>query len=130
TRIEDGALHGAKTFVTMGDRAEELYVLARRGVSSEGRAELVMLRLDRAASGVVIEPLPPAPFVPEIPHAKVRFEGARAFEVLPGDGWNDYVRPFRTIEDVHVHAAFLAWLGASLVRRGVERESIARVAAL
>ncbi len=26
-------------------------------------------------------------------------------ERLAGDGWDDYVKPFRTLEDVHVFAA-------------------------
>src|SRR5690606_29810859 len=78
----------------------------------------------------VIEPLPPAPFVPEIPHAKVRFEGVRDFEALEGDGWADYVRPFRTVEDMHVHAAALAWLAASARRHDWPREIVERALAV
>lgn len=31
-------------------------------------------------------------------------------EVLPGDGYDDYIKPFRTLEDVHVHLALGAFL--------------------
>ena len=29
---------------------------------------------------------------------------------MPGDGWSEYVKPFRTHEDLHVLAALTAWL--------------------
>lgn len=127
--IEDGALSGEKTYVTLGEHAEELYVLARTGTRGD-RAELALARVPRAASGVLITPLPAPPFVPEIPHAAVRFEGVRELEVLPGDGWADYVRPFRTVEDVHVHAAVLAWLAATAARHAWPRELPARALSL
>lgn len=110
TRFEGGRLHGEKTFVTLGTHAEELLVLAREG-EVDGRPSLALVRVAADADGVSLTPLPPTPFVPEIPHASVRFEGAPG-ERLPGDGWSDHVRPFRTVEDVHVHAALLGWLVA------------------
>lgn len=118
TELRDGALFGEKTFVTLGSHAEELLVLARAGEAAEGaereagRVPLVLASVAADAEGVALEALGPTPFVPEIPHAAVRFDGAAA-TVLPGDGWADHVRPFRTVEDVHVHAAFVAWLTAS-----------------
>jgi hypothetical protein len=33
--------------------------------------------------------------------------GADDSQVLPGDGYLDYVKPFRTIEDIHVSASIL-----------------------
>lgn len=30
--------------------------------------------------------------------------------ILPGDGYLDYLKPFRTIEDIHVLAATFGWL--------------------
>jgi hypothetical protein len=33
--------------------------------------------------------------------------GADDSQVLPGDGYLDYVKPFRTIEDIHVNASIL-----------------------
>lgn len=129
TAIAEGALRGEKTFITLGEHAEDLYVLAKTG-EDEGRAKLALAHVARDAPGVHVTPLATMPFVPEIPHASVRFDGVRAFTLLAGDGWTDYVRPFRTIEDVHVHAAVLAWLAASAVRHAWPRELVERALAL
>jgi hypothetical protein len=69
-----------------------------------------MVRVARDAPGVTLE-LSSAAFVPEIAHARVTLDGAPG-EVLPGDGYADYVKPFRTVEDIHVHAALVGyWFG-------------------
>jgi hypothetical protein len=64
--------------------------------------------------------MPPTPFTPEIPHARVTFDRVRvaAADVLPGDGYERYLKPFRTIEDVHVHGAVTAWVLAVGCRSG------------
>ena len=116
--VRDGSgslrLDGHKTYVTLGAFAEALLVLASEGppAGDNERKRLRLVRVDARREGVVVEPRDPAPFVPEVPHARVRFDNVaiREDEVLPGDGWSDYVRPFRTIEDIHVHAALLGWL--------------------
>ncbi|HEY6459514.1 MAG TPA: hypothetical protein VIY73_05160, partial [Polyangiaceae bacterium] len=48
---------------------------------------------------------------PEIAHARAIFDRVRvdSGEVLPGDGYDAFLKPFRTIEDAHVMAAVLAW---------------------
>jgi hypothetical protein len=50
--------------------------------------------------------------VPEVPHAQLRLNGVHVAEaaLLPGDGYDNCVKPFRTIEDVHVTLAVLAYL--------------------
>lgn len=53
----------------------------------------------------------PAPlFVPEVPHARLSFDVGKIPRdaLLAGDGYSRYVKPFRTLEDVYVHAAILA----------------------
>lgn len=60
-------------------------------------------------SGVTVEALPPLPIATDIPHARLLLDGAVA-QPLPGDGWDDYAKPFRTLEDVHVLLALSAWL--------------------
>ncbi|MBX3275412.1 MAG: acyl-CoA dehydrogenase family protein [Sandaracinaceae bacterium] len=119
-RYVGGVVHGDKTFVTLADAADELYVLAREG-ERDGRPRLALVVVDARGPGVTLRPLPPAPFVPEIGHAAVRLDGAPAAR-LPGDGWDDYVRPFRTVEDAHVHLALLGWLIASARRWGALAE--------
>ncbi len=62
----------------------------------------------------------PAPFVPEIEHATVELTDVPVTEadILPGDGYADYLKPFRTVEDAHVHAALAAYLLGVARRRG------------
>ncbi len=47
--------------------------------------------------------------MPDIGHARLHLEQASC-ERLAGDGWDAYVKPFRSIEDLHVLAAIGAWL--------------------
>ncbi len=123
TRLHDGKLRGTKTFVTMGTLARELYVLATEGSAADGRARLRVARVARDAPGVTVEDSPPIAFLPEVPHGIARFDDAAA-EILPGDGWIDYVRPFRAIEDLHVMVAVLAFLAAARVRGGLSEGAL------
>ncbi|MFY0579277.1 hypothetical protein ACN28S_37890 [Cystobacter fuscus] len=47
-----------------------------------------------------------------MPHAELRLEAVAVElgEVLPGDGYVRFLKPFRTVEDCHVFAAVLGWL--------------------
>src|SRR5690606_25172185 len=49
------------------------------------------------------------PLMPDIGHARLHLDNCFC-ERLPGDGWDSYVKPFRSIEDGHVLAALGAWL--------------------
>lgn len=125
--IEDRyRLQGSKSFVTLGEAAEELLVVASAGLDDHDRNRLKVVRIPRDRDGVRLEALPPTPFVPEIPHAKLVLEGARvnADEVLEGDGYETYLKPFRTVEDIHVHAALVGWLIKVGRRFGWPRERI------
>ena len=56
--------------------------------------------------------MPDTKFVPEVPHAQLQFANLQLeeSEILPGDGYDQYVKPFRTVEDIHVQAAVLSYL--------------------
>src|SRR5260221_9404342 len=56
--------------------------------------------------------MPATKFVPEVPHAQLEFRNLALSDadLLPGDGYASYVKPFRTIEDIHVQAAVLSYL--------------------
>jgi acyl-CoA dehydrogenase len=105
-------LTGSKAFVTLGTQADTLFVVATEGVDAQGRNRLRVVMIDARRPGLSFNELPQVPFVPEIPHAELRLEdvAVAADEVLPGDGYARYVKPFRTVEDCHVHAALLGWL--------------------
>jgi alkylation response protein AidB-like acyl-CoA dehydrogenase len=108
TVLEAGRVTGEKTFVTFGAQAELLLVVARAGEAGPLR----VVTVDAAGPGVTFMPLPALRFAPDIPHAALRLDGAPA-EVWPGDGYDDYLKPFRTVEDIHVYGAALAYLTAA-----------------
>jgi acyl-CoA dehydrogenase len=105
-------LDGQKTYVTLGTHAEVLLVVASEGRDDQGRNRLRMVLLDAKRPGVTVEPLAPLGFVPEVPHAALRLTGVDVApaDVLPGDGYTRYLKPFRTVEDCHVNLAVLGWL--------------------
>jgi hypothetical protein len=105
-------LEGTKAFVTLGTAADVLLVVATEGQDEQGRNRLRLVRLDSRRPGVTLTELPPPPFVPEVPHAELHLHAVEVApdEVLPGDGYTRYVKPFRTVEDCHVFAAVLGWL--------------------
>lgn len=116
TLTDDGhgglVLNGAKRWTTLGP-GSGLFLVAARDMREHGERPLLRLAAIPADTpGVCIQPMPPTSFVPEVPHAQLRFEQVKvsASALLPGDGWSSYVRPFRSIEDLHVHAAVLGYL--------------------
>jgi hypothetical protein len=113
-------LDGTKTFVTGADGADILLVAASCGMTPDGRNRLRMVQVPADHSGILMSPLPALGFVPEIPHGQVRFEAVRLTDdaLLPGDGYREAIKPFRTLEDIHVTGAFLAWLFAVGRRSG------------
>ncbi|WP_426750575.1 acyl-CoA dehydrogenase family protein [Myxococcus sp. Y35] len=116
TRLADTSaglrLSGNKTFVTLGTRAELLLVVASEGQDAQGRNRLRMVAVDAKRPGVRLSALPELSFVPEVPHAELILEDVAVApeDVLPGDGYARYLKPFRTVEDCHVQLAMLGWL--------------------
>ena len=108
---EGWSLSGQKSFVSGAEHARRLLVAATTGQDEQGRNRLMMAVVDTTQPGVNITPLPPLPFAPDISHGSVQFDNVRidTDRLLPGDGYNDYVKPFRTIEDIHVSCAILGY---------------------
>jgi alkylation response protein AidB-like acyl-CoA dehydrogenase len=79
---------------------------------------LVMVRSD--SERLRINPMSEMPFVPEVPHAAIELDGVAVEppQILPGDGYADYVKPFRTVEDIHVCAGALAYVLSAAQRYG------------
>lgn len=130
-KLEGGRLEGGKRWSTMAPVADVLLVAASAG--EEGDKKLLRLvRLERTRAGVTIEPMPATPFVPEVPHARVTLAGVVVADedVLPGDGWESYVKAFRTIEDVHVTAALVANVFQAAIRYGFPDELRTRLWAM
>jgi alkylation response protein AidB-like acyl-CoA dehydrogenase len=123
-------LTGHKKWATVGSLAQSLLVCASIGTDG-GVNRLRMVRVAANAPGVTITPSS-APFIPEIPHAEIAFDRVAVSEadLLPGDGYAEYVKPFRTVEDIHVHAALLGYLIGVAQRRSFARDIIERLLAL
>ncbi|MFC3939558.1 acyl-CoA dehydrogenase [Pseudomonas gingeri NCPPB 3146 = LMG 5327] len=108
TRLVDLRLTGHKDFVTGGDAADWLLVAARS--EEEGDApRLSLVIVYPGEPGIRLERLPPLPLIPDIGHGQASFDNA-ACERLAGDGWDAYIKPFRTLEDIYVLSALTAWL--------------------
>lgn len=105
-------LNGGKKFITMAGEAELLLVAASTGTSPDGRNAIRMALIRREDPGVAIQAMTGLPFVPEISHGTMTFTDVRLRDgdILPGDGYLDYIRPFRTIEDLHVFAAIAGFI--------------------
>jgi hypothetical protein len=131
---QDGAwrLSGEKSFVTGGSVAAQLCIAARVEGAPAERPELRMVCIPADRAGVTIGELAPLPYVTELPHARLLLAGVRVedHEVLPGDGYTAYVKPFRTLEDIHVELGVLGLLIRQLRRVPDSRARIERLLAL
>ena len=118
TRLEAGELTGKKKWATGATSAAVLLVVASTGIV-DGKNQLRVVRVAANAPGVRMHPTS-SPFVPEIPHAEIELDHVRVADsdVLPGDGYEDYLKPFRTVEDIHVHAALAGYAAGVARRRG------------
>jgi hypothetical protein len=105
-------LSGRKMWATLSCDGALAVVIASTGIDSAGRPRLRAVRLPLDAAGVTVTPMPPTAFTPEISHGSLRFDDVAVAEpdLLPGDAYVCYVKPFRTVEDVHVLAAVTAYL--------------------
>ncbi len=105
-------LVGEKRWATLGPVATHLLVVCRQANAAGTAPALRVARIATGAAGLQIEPMPATKFVPELPHAAVHLGGVHLAESdwLPGDGWDAYGKPFRTLEDLFIAAATLALL--------------------
>ncbi len=106
-------LNGKKHFVTCGQEADLLLVAASTGTDSDGKNRLRLVRVEKDQDGIAVKPLDNAiAILPEISHSVVKFANVAISDadILPGDGYLTYIKPFRTIEDLHVIAALLGYL--------------------
>jgi len=123
-------LNGAKRWTTLGPEGSLFFVAARDEAASKDRPAIRLARVSSESPGLKIESMPATKFVPEVPHAQLRFENVKVDLLLPGDGYDLYVKPFRTVEDIHVQAAILAYLMREAQRLGWPEHWIERLSAL
>lgn len=132
-------LSGAKRWTTLGPQGTVLLVVGRLAGSGElgdvetdpDRPHLRVARVPVPAPGLRIEAMPPTPFVPEVPHARLVLDAVpvAADALLPGDGYSTVVKPFRTLEDLYVTTAALALLLREARARAWPADFVARIVA-
>lgn len=118
-----GGFHvsGSKRWTTLGPQGTLLLVTGRHaGAATDERPALKVAAVRADQPGVTIVPMPETAFVPEVPHARIHLQDVAidAASLLPGDGYSNYVKPFRTLEDTFVTAAVLAYLLREARARG------------
>jgi hypothetical protein len=124
------SLAGAKKWTTLGPEGSLFFVAARDEAASADRPAIRIARILSNTPGLKIESMPATRFVPEVPHAQLKFENVKVEALLPGDGYDLYVKPFRTVEDIHVQAAILSYLMREAQRLGWPEHWIERLSAL
>ncbi len=114
-------LQGRKSWLFAGVDDLDLFVLARapEGPAS-GPGSLAIVRVPGNTAGVELSAPRPQNVVPELPHREAGFVDVRvdSGQLLTGDGYRDYARPFRLREDVFVTGCTLAYLLAQGHRAG------------
>jgi len=125
-------LNGRKRYASLATHADVLLVAARLEEPHAARPVLRIVSVPARAEGVRLETMPSMSFVPEIPHAQLDLEDVHvdSGRVLPGDGYAMYIKPFRTVEDVHVHGALLGYLIRSARQFRFGDEVLARLLAI
>jgi acyl-CoA dehydrogenase len=105
-------MSGTKKFITNANEADRLFVAASMGEGPDGLNKIQMVNIKRNEPGITVVPMKDLPFIPEISHGILLLESVQVTEenLLPGDGYLEYIKPFRTIEDLHVSAAVLGYL--------------------
>ncbi|UZE97440.1 acyl-CoA dehydrogenase family protein [Alkalimarinus alittae] len=114
TKKRDGQwmLTGKKDFVTMACNAKWLLVAAKSGLSGDGRNQIKLVKVDVSASGVDVLTHPPLPFIPDVSHGAVTFDSVlvEGKDIYPGDGYANFVKPFRWFEDINVFISLTGYL--------------------
>jgi len=105
-------LSGKKDFVTLAGDAKKLLVAVKVGESEVGKNIIKLVEVDVFASGVNIQRLPELPFVPDVSHGVVLFDSVKidSDNIFSGDGYANYVKPFRWFEDINVFMSVSAYL--------------------
>ncbi len=130
----DWTLTGTKRWATLGPMSSHLVVIVSESRDEErNHLRAVVIPSDRA--GVLIEEMTIPGSVPNslrLPHSLIHLDGVAVerAEVLAGDGYSSYLKPYRTIEDLFGTAAQASSLLAMGCRHGAPVEAIEGLVAL
>ncbi len=121
---EQHELSGHKSFVTFADKAAQYIVIAKMQEGSE-HPILKAVLVDAKTEGVSTQLMPDLPMIPEIPHGQLHLDGAKG-KVLIGDGYLEYSKRFRTLEDLHVLCGFCTLILSVSYRHDLSTQLIER----
>lgn len=112
TQSGEFVINGKKQWITLADEADIYLIAASTGMDAQNRPQICLVCLPKNSLGLKIEIMPQVDLVPEISHAFLILNEVvvNSAQILPGDGYLNYIKPFRTIEDLHVSAAIVAWI--------------------
>lgn len=114
TLSADNLVTGEKSFVSMADKATQLIVIAVAGQNND-RPLLKAVKVSMPITGAQVDVMPDMGMIPEVGHGKLTLENVPC-EVLNGDGYLDFNKRFRTIEDAHLLMAFTSLILSKTVR--------------
>jgi hypothetical protein len=98
----------------MADRASELLVIAVAG-KSEDRPILKAVKISLPSTGADLMIMPGMGIIPELVHGELTLNNAKGC-ILEGDGYLDFNKKFRLIEDAHLLMAFTALILSKVIR--------------
>ena len=115
----DGTVSGEKSFVSMAGLAQQLLVIAKdTGIQThDARPVLKAVLVDTNQTQVKIDKMPAMKMLADIPHGRLNLEHASC-EVLDGDGYAQYSKVFRVLEDAHILMAASAFILNTAYRAG------------
>lgn len=120
---KDYVLNGQKSFVTCAEDAEYLIIAAvlsedenteRPGAErlSTERPKIKLAIIKANTPGLNVTSSPDLPFIPEIKKGSLTLNNVKVNQqnILPGDGYSAYIKPFSCVEGVYILAASAAHL--------------------
>lgn len=135
TSLVDGAsglrLNGTKRWGSVAPDADLLYVAASIGREGD-RNDLRMIALPTGRPGVVLDLEPYVEYGPEMRIADITFDDVQvhAEEVVEGDAYLNYIKPFRLIEDVYNTVGTQVGMFRLGIEHGWEDERLETLASL
>jgi len=118
----DGIVAGEKSFVSMAEKAKQLIVIAV-AEKSDTRPKLKAVLVSAESQGVEILTMPNMGMMPEVSHGRLILKDVKG-SVLSGDGYADFNKPFRGIEDTHLLMSFTGLVLSKVIRNNLNNELI------
>ncbi|HMF33106.1 MAG TPA: acyl-CoA dehydrogenase family protein [Candidatus Lokiarchaeia archaeon] len=105
-------ISGHKKWITCAAEAQLLLVAVSAGVGADGRNKIRIAWVPSTAEGVSINVMQSVGIVPEISHGEIDLDNVAVAQdaLMPGDGYTQYIRPFRTVEDIYVGGGIWGYL--------------------